>query len=487
MIVLAGGKATRLGPLTAQMSKALVSIQQRPIIAHHVARAVAEEVDLLTVVTSAESDLQVRAVLARMNCPVAFQTVVQSQQYGPVDALIAGIIKIDRDDNDDDFVIVTAADTYLTPEHRLPDQAFVAMAYADDVERSWCWFDGGTYVDGLMPHDGDVFIGLLGGKLRDVQKATGRAIANKGRTTGFSAMLRQFDSTGLLRYSFNSGWHDVGDLAALARAKRALFTSRSKHTLMLDERGIITKTGVTHDDHSKARFIGGRALGPHVIDFDGETGTMRMEYCDLPSLAELFLYWPGRAGTWQHIIDVVLTRLEVDLWTPFKPNAWSSRGSARDMYVFKPRDRLRELGMQVPKELVEYAEAELLDSLDPGVVHGDLNFGNILYSLGTDTFKLIDARGLWGLSPSFGDIRYEYAKLRFSYRHGLTAITHGLTVDRRVEADAIDELLVARGVNLQHVAAIEATMFLSSMPLHSKAERGPMLEAAHQCIKEALS
>ena len=45
MIILAGGEATRLGPLTAQMSKALVSIKQRPIIAHHVRQAVLANCD----------------------------------------------------------------------------------------------------------------------------------------------------------------------------------------------------------------------------------------------------------------------------------------------------------------------------------------------------------------------------------------------------------------------------------------------------------
>ena len=44
-------------------------------------------------------------------------------------------------------------------------------------------------------------------------------------------------------------------------------------------------------------------------------------------------------------------------------------------------------------------------------IHGDLNFGNILYNKSKDQFRLIDARVDFGGNVEYGDIYYDLAKL----------------------------------------------------------------------------
>lgn len=489
MIILAGGEATRLGPLTAQLSKALVSIKQRPIIAHHVQRAVVENCDEIVVVTSPGSDLQVSRVLDRMSCPVRYRTVIQQVPHGPVDALQHAVRALGPM-RAYDFAIVTAADTYVDASVRLPDRPFIATAETSDTGRSWCHFTD-RWVDAPIDRPSkQVFIGLLGAYLHELGRACNSAIELAGRSSPMSPVIQWlYDYTSGFMHQV-AGWHDTGDLGALAAARRATFTSRPKHEVTLDDRGIITKNGVMRDEVDAVTRMSRLHLGPQFISFFPD-GRLKLEYCDLPSLAELYLYWPGRPDTWRHIIEVVLLRLERDLWSELLVDSVAqlrnqSYSDACSMYLTKPRIRQAELGCAPPQELEAFITAEVLSTMEITRIHGDLNFGNILYSLGTDTFRLIDPRGTFGTSKIWGDKRYEYAKLRFSYRHGLTAITHGVNVDRTAEADAIDELLLERGVNLKHIAAIEATLFLSSMPLHDESEHEPMRLAALDCMKEAL-
>jgi len=494
-MILAGGEATRLGPLAAQMNKALVSIKQRPVLAHHVQRAKDANVDQLTIVCDETSRRQLERTLQLMGCPIPWRIVIQPVALGPVDAMMRGMSGLDHgSSSNDDTVIITAADTFIDPTHTFEpiegerrDRWLGAMK-TDDVSRSWCYWDGEHWTDG-QPTDGPnhVFTGVLAASTQRLRRAIGSVIHKHGNRVLLAPLLNHLDDDGTGMWMEQmTGWHDTGDVAALAVARRATFTSRATHRVLLDDRGVITKTGVADDELEAAEAMSKLLLGPRVLGYARDT--LRMEYIDTPSLAELWLYWPARPETWTHIISTIIGRLQRDLW----PAAAGKTCSVEDqaiMYVSKPRNRLEGNGSdKMPEQLVEYLIMEVFDQGRPAChIHGDLNFGNILYGLGSDVFRLIDARGSFGSrTTAWGDDRYDIAKLRFSW-NGLTAITHGLEVQRGEIIEALDDLLEGMGYNLKHLAAIEATMFLSSMPLHSKSEQDPMYYAAMSRMKEALS
>ena len=429
-----------------------------------------------------------------MNCPLPFTTVPQPEPHGPVHALMVGLEMLVRSmkyDSGEDEVIVIAADTYLSEPGSLAVAAaeglFIGMAHTHDMVRSWTWHEPEQllWTDSPIPYPEDVFIGVFMSRLQWLCSTVEATLAQEGVDATMGPFLRFLDFQ-TARHRFTD-WHDVGDLPALAAARRATFTSRDKHKLSLNDRGVVTKIGASMGESIKAKEMSDLVLGPRWLGYDEDIERLQLEYCDLPSLAELFLYWPGRPDTWQHVLSVVMARLERDLWTGINVERRQALKAAQDMYIDKPRRRLiAHGGYPVPEPLIDYIAQEVVHEVHPSRIHGDLNFGNILYSLGTDVFRLIDPRGDWGGFKRWGDLRYEYAKLRFSYR-GLTAITHDLDVSRAAEARAMDELLEDRGVNLKHIAAIEATMYLSSIPLHDKSEREPMYQAALRCTEEAIS
>jgi Ser/Thr protein kinase RdoA (MazF antagonist) len=52
------------------------------------------------------------------------------------------------------------------------------------------------------------------------------------------------------------------------------------------------------------------------------------------------------------------------------------------------------------------------------IIHGDLFFGNMLYDVNSETLKILDPRGNFGIDGIYGDIRYDIAKIhrKMSYK-----------------------------------------------------------------------
>src|SRR5690606_27112347 len=75
LIILAGGKATRLGPLTATMNKALVTVGQQPMIIQQI---LGMDIDDVTVVVSPGSRDQVVAMCTQA-LPDRYEIAIEVQ------------------------------------------------------------------------------------------------------------------------------------------------------------------------------------------------------------------------------------------------------------------------------------------------------------------------------------------------------------------------------------------------------------------------
>ena len=116
-------------------------------------------------------------------------------------------------------------------------------------------------------------------------------------------------------------------------------------------------------------------------------------------------------------------------------------------------------------------------------IHGDLNFTNILYSLNTGTFRLLDPRGTWGETGFTGDVRYEYAKLWYS--QWFAPISHGLFDGDGIlpmRYDEIDALtkVISQHADIKEIALISSLMLLSAIPLHDPSQKEILLKAAYE-------
>lgn len=478
------------------MNKALVSLGQRPMIAHHLELMRRAGVSDVVIVTSPSSASQVSAVVDRshagMNMRVSL--AVQETAAGPADAVRVGAGSFGPDRTGPVYIIM--ADTFIDEGFPAIGEtgAWVGVAPATST-RSWCYPDceDGDYTEGVVPAGSIVCIGVYG--FSDVHRLhdTATQVCKELETEPEAPMAPLLNEYGDIDCNevFKS-WLDVGDVRALARARRQRFITREFNHLELTDQGVLVKHGdngkldpeIAYYEHL---FPDAQLLFPRYLGRTHDNGYM-MEFVDLPSLAELYLYWPGRPDMWANVIEDVISRISRDLWVEDKYSFGESDESVNwhnEMYVYKVNDRLKaweDKGNTVLWWVVEKLQ-EFLAMNTPKVMvrgHGDLNFGNILYSLGSDVMKLVDPRG-----DTYVDRDYEFAKLRYSYRDGFSAICHNLFEmdggmvrlgpDREAESQAIDRVL-SNLSDLRRITAVEATIFLSAAPLHV-AEQGKALYA----------
>lgn len=508
-IILAGGKATRLGPLAAQLNKSLVSIGQQPMLVRQVQQLQRAGCDTIDVVTSPGSDDQVRNVIDCAGLPNVY-TSVQPEPLGPGDALGWGLQLIRRED-----VLVLMADTLLADEDviNLTTSSAVAVAAAP-ATRPFCvksplsdrWLDAEVAAGTANVAVGAFFFQSAAALERIIKKLRRK---NSGDEIGMADVLNDYGVEKLQLVPVTS-WQDVGDVPALARATRSRFISRAFHDLEIETPGTVTKHG---DVAAQAQAIKGAPISathlyPRVLSETDRSYTM--EHIDMPSLAELWLYWPSRPEMWRHVGAELVSQLRSALWqdpsiSPYTRDEMRAR--AHEMYVTKLTDRY--LGPDAPArafgawdyvdtlhvnghtvvagerliELVTQQAARRFAVSAPrwaGWLHGDPNFTNVLWSLRTGSFKLLDPRPEWGGKSSWGDTRYDLGKIAYSPE--FSAITHRLFTLRSAPGGVWRiELWPERSVSAAELRSelilppaemllLRAHMMLSSAPLHPEPE-----------------
>lgn len=510
-VILAGGLGSRLGPITAQRSKALVTVGQRPHLIHQLLLLREAGVNETVVVVSPDTVRQVSDVLARAGLEAGL--TVQSEPLGPANALLIGLSQLaNRTDSHGVFMLMSDSflDEPLALEGVLGASDWVGVAPAPKA-RSFCYEQDGIYLDGQVAQDHYVTVGVNYFASRLDAHTAALRVANSRRAQQFGEIpMSEFfnaysDIRGELTHRVLKTWLDIGDVDALAHAHRSRFISRSHHKLVLDSSGIITKYGEGESFERQLNWllerrdcmIAGQAnLVPRVHDAftpPDRPGWYAMEYVDLPTLAELWLYWPGRPDVWEALLRNVVTQLQVNLWTgpvedePTANVLW---------FVDKTRDRVAMRGLPewhaVAEPLLDLAEHYLRD-VQSGLVrgHGDLNFSNILYSLNTGMIKLIDPRG-----DHLVPFLYELAKLRYSYHGGFAAITHGLASlageqvtlwpRRDAEVAALDEVF-AEWVPLDILTVCEGCLLVAGAPLHDEVEAEMLFWRGIELLREVLT
>jgi thiamine kinase-like enzyme len=130
--------------------------------------------------------------------------------------------------------------------------------------------------------------------------------------------------------------------------------------------------------------------------------------------------------------------------------------------------------------------------------HGDPCFSNILYDKRIRLLRLIDPRGAADRDALWGDPHYDFAKLSHSVLGGYDYIVNGLyqlnlNADLRLQlttsekswlayAAAFTRHLEGRFIDVRRIRILEASLFLSLLPLHQDVPRNLaafLLIAAH--------
>lgn len=511
-VILAGGRATRLGPLAAQLNKSLVTVGSKPMLVRQTQQLLGLGCIHVRVVVSPGAEDQVTNVLQRCGLDSRVTTIIQETALGPGDAVRCGLKNTGsyEEVEADEEVVVLTADTLLIDEELPREADLVAAARPPDTSRPWCVLANPYWIDSYADEQSLVAVGAYRFKnAADLYVAaafTKPGFANEVQLSGVMNEYTKNTGRRMSAYLVTS-WQDVGDVPALARANRKHFIAREFNGIEMIEPGILRKTG---DEKliPEMRFIEDlprdvKHLFPRVIRSGVPIGEdvrpwYDMEYVDSPSLAELWLYWPAVPEMWSHVASELVEQL-TKLWT-CQPSGFSQllgellggevarnaelKSRAGAMYVGKLLHRYVYVDSpsHLPsdsRDVVRHAVKVFNDAFIPeakhyrGVLHGDPTFANVMWSLKTGSFKLLDPRGDWGGDGPFGDVRYDVGKIAAS--PWMAPIMHdlydddgilGFSWNRTADVAALHKPLLKYFAGNNQLMLMVAYHLLSSAPLH---------------------
>lgn len=307
-------------------------------------------------------------------------------------------------------------------------------------------------------------------------------------------------------------WFDFGHRGGILKAQKQFYNSRNFNSISVnDVTNILTKRSAKKQKLSD-EYLWYKEMPDALQSFVPRVYAVRdnadlyeidMENYGYPPLSELWLYGDYDLDLWQ-----LITKKLVDVRVYM--NKFSGNLDSKNyyqLYVTKFFDRIEELkkldsywGELLAKSTLIVNGKELnnlpayetklrscfekiADTAKTSVMHGDYCFSNILFDTQNFVCKLIDPRGRLLEQTIYGDSRYDLAKLRHSLVGNYDYIVHGAYVfseengnftykdgcleDRSALADYFDSLMAANGYDVNEIKLIEASLFLSMIPLHT--------------------
>jgi dTDP-glucose pyrophosphorylase len=523
VVIPAAGLGTRMLPTSARIPKAMIPLQEKPIISWILDELIGQGFTDFTIIYGHLghflTDYVERYYAVRDGLNISFTE--QTQLDG-----VATAIALAEEHVHSDGMLVVLGDTVFQQELELPDdKSFIMYSKVNDTWR-WCLIevDGSQKVIGYLdkpdePVDTDkALVGVY--YMHDakrffdgVRHLRDNDIRIKNEFQISSALEYYEQEHPVFGYEIER-WYDCGSKDTYQQSKKSMLVAPREFNELKIEDNTVTK----RSQHKK-KFLDEilwfvsipkklRSHIPTVIDhnLDPEDPFITLEYVPYPTLSELFLYENIRLDMWKKMF-ANLTDTYMQQFTSvknFESEDW--QGEYRRHYLEKTFERIDEV-----KNITEFCELfsysklvingeecvpyrdlfkKVADVMFPRIakeedlclIHGDLCFSNVLYDVDTEDFKLIDPRGSFGRMKLYGDYKYDLAKLYHSAVGLYDFITHDLfTVaqndaqldltiyaneDHRKIGELLKQQLTDKHVDLDVLEFITSLLFYSMLPLH---------------------
>ena len=509
-IILTAGKAERLKPVIKYGEKILLPISGQPIGIRIMLQYIEHGIKDFIIVTSGENRTIIEETFNSFffNSKIKITYHTQMSSNGPGEAVKECIEYIDEP------VIIHLADT-MCKLNGIEMGNWIGVSPVSKDFDQWCMvaINGDMEVTHLYDkpiQDPKTNLAAIGIYCFEDYKLLNRALLECVSAPELSTIFKKFMKYKSIKVLKYESWQDLGNMPNYIKNIRyGTADCRYFNKLTISDYGSCIK----RSSHLKTvncekdwyrqikNFPEIKRLVPQIYNYfeDG----YEMEFFDYPSLSFMFLYYNVRSENWKWIVGQLLKVLKNSLWRYKAPAEILNKSydMAYQIYAIKLKKRLRLWGSEclhfdkiiingnVYKGLSFYKEIlrkkiEFLSKTAHNymsTIHGDLVFSNILYSTKYGFFKLIDARGNFGENTIFGDMRYDYAKLRQCY-HGLydlivndsfelhrdkNVFEFNLFSNKKMEYIQIDALVMDQGINIDEIEWIECLLFLSMIPLHN--------------------
>lgn len=529
------GRGSRMMALTDDMPKAMLPLHNRPLISWHLDKLLEEGIDEVILVVGYKKEKLIEYVDRYYGEKMTIFYAEQTELKGLAHAVRLGITELEKHiDLNDRSLLITLGDTIVKDNIREMIESEVDFIGYNNVEdfKRWCLIqtDKDGFVDSFIdkpdydPKTRKAVIGVYffsdtAFLAYNIDKIIEQDIKIKNEYQLSSAMELYMESEPIEAKEFKE-WFDCGDIESFSKTRKNI--ARHFNSINITEDNTIIKRSTDEKKLEKeiAWYLNIpnklRTYVPQLIDYDTTKNKTfyELEYVNFSPIHELFLYTMPDKPDWEKLLKNIFNMIERFKLYSTKAR-FNSEKHLEDILINKTEQRLDDLlkgendifwtnlltssSIRVNGELYKnypLIKAEIKEFLTKNVIpnstqywqviHGDLFFGNMLYDINSDTLKLIDPRGNFGLDGVYGDIRYDIAKLNHSIVgkydfivNGLYAITHEnhnefeyIMYDSEIKHKALEglfkEYVEKYGYNYDEIMIITGLLFLSMIPLHKE-------------------
>ncbi|MBF0595078.1 MAG: phosphotransferase [Candidatus Omnitrophica bacterium] len=489
------GTGSRLGQLTRDINKSLISVGTRPVLSLLIEQF---PLDTNFVIALGHQGHLVREFLL-LAYPHRRFVFVEVFPFEGAGSSLGYSLWSCRDHLQAPFVFCSC-DTLTTSKIPAPEHNWMGVARSQDIAmyRTVTSQNGkvlGIHEKGQASLPAYPYIGLSG--IADTQSfwdAMSKATADE-LMMGESFGLRSLLETGISMYEMD--WYDTGNPQALARTRKDLGSAPGPHILEKPDESIWFVNGSVIKYSKDPEFIRKRVVRAGMLK----------GYCPCisGSTPHMYCYQKVEGDVVSDIITIELMRklLEhlIEFWRPYDVSSEKQVAFERACFSFyhdKTYERIDKFyqvtgrldgqeninGRKMPKlrELLDRINWQWLSQGRAVRFHGDCHFENMLFNRKDQRFIFLDWRQEFAGEMEFGDVYYDLAKLF----HGLI-VSHEAVVQGRfrivwgkndIDYDIVRKevlfscekelfsFLEMRGFEIDKVRILTALIFLNIATLH---------------------
>lgn len=470
IVVQAGGKGTRLEYLTKNKPKALVPVENLPMIFHLFKKYPEKKFIII-------ADYKKEILREYLSCFADVKyLVVDAEGTGTCSGIARAIRLIPPEKA---FMLVWS-DLILPEEFKLPDEYLTGEPQNQYIGISKTFPCRWSYHDGTFAESSSTEHGVAGFFLFPNKSALESIPQNGELVRWMQEKNMKFNEVSL------AGTREFGLLSEYQKLSQEKCRPFNKITI---EGDTLTKTPVDSQGMGLAKreaawYEHARSLNISAVPKIYETKPLKMEYIKGRNIYECDLSYEEKRNILQSLTDALKTlhNYESINADPFSvKEAYYNKTIARiskiqDMVPFA-RDRYITINGRKCKN-VFYHKHELEKCIDDlkcdnfCFIHGDCTFSNLMLREDKSPV-LIDPRGYFGFTELFGDVRYDWAKLYYSivgnydrfnlkdFRLDINENNVDLKISSNHWEDMEDDFFELTGANRYEIKLLHAIIWLS--------------------------
>lgn len=538
-LIPAAGRGSRMLSLTDSNPKAMLPLNNKPIIGHQLDFMIDNNFKKVVIVVGYQKEKLIKYVSDNYANKIRISFVEQKELNGLADAVYVGVSSLTSRELVESSLFISLGDIVPNIDYKsvcllANSNSWVIYNIVEDYSR-WCLIDIDEkgeikkFIDKPKEKPSvDVLRNLVGmynfddiitlkDCLEDVIK---ERVVISGEFQLSQALEKYIKYIPIKAVPAENSHFDVGEVDDLNKTRENI--ARHFNSVKLVD-GVIIKTSEDNFSKLEKEFKWYKNIPkrlkkyiPEFLGIDYENKNYKLEYIPSTPLQELFLYNLPSDDEWSKILGKIFEYIgETHVITSDSSNLSKANF---EMLVTKTEDRVKDVSkifdeklytingviMKNPiyhlEQIFKHVEEMFLNeenySINYGILHGDLFFGNMLYDIEKEELKLVDPRGDYGGNVIKGDIRYDIAKLNHSINGYYDFIVNGLyRLDdngpilnyvfydsKQDEVKKIfDSYLFCSYFDKDEINLLTGLLFLTMIPLHSENHKNQTMQFIRAC------